>query len=75
MKNFATEDLTTFFEYLDELCDSGITNMFGAAPILAAEFGVQLGDARAVLSVWMHSFSPDTSAADRAAAVNTSADL
>jgi len=46
-----------YYEFLDELRESGATNMFGAAPYLAEEFGMGKHEARKVLSGWMESFS------------------
>ncbi|MDA8940646.1 hypothetical protein N9H34_00785 [bacterium] len=43
--------------FLNDLRDSGITNMFGAAPYLQKEFGLEHGEARQVLANWMQSFS------------------
>ena len=51
---FVTEE---HLEYLDDLRESGATNMFGAAPYLMDEFGLDKREARAVLSYWMTSFS------------------
>ena len=45
------------FTYLDDLRDSGITNMFGAAPYLVQAFGIDKRDARQVLAKWMKSFA------------------
>lgn len=44
--------------YLEKLRRSGITNMFGAAPYLAAEFGIKIGEARAILAEWMKTYDP-----------------
>jgi hypothetical protein len=44
------------FEYLDKLRESGITNMFGAAPYVQSEFGVDQKEARKLLSEWMRTF-------------------
>lgn len=46
----------TYYEYLDELRDSGLINMLGAAKFLAREFP-ELGYAKAVsvLRCWMES--------------------
>jgi len=44
-------------EYLDDLRDSGDTNMFGATPYLAIEFGLTIPDAHIILKYWMASFS------------------
>ena len=45
-------------EFLDDLRDSGVTNMFGATPYIEDEFP-DLGDveAKQVLLYWMDSFS------------------
>ena len=45
-----------WLEYLDDLRESGITNMFGAAPFLVDEYGMQSKDARKVLVYWMETF-------------------
>ena len=48
--------LEEYFEYLDRLRESGVTNMFGAVPYLQAEFPELSSDrARAsqVLQLWM----------------------
>ena len=46
----------TYYEYLDELRDSGLINMLGAAKFLAREFP-ELGydKAASVLHYWMES--------------------
>ncbi len=46
-----------FYEYLDELRESGETNMYGARPYLQEEFGVDKNKARDILVAWMRSFS------------------
>tara|TARA_R110002012_G_C11290402_1_gene571936 strand:- start:269 stop:460 length:192 start_codon:yes stop_codon:yes gene_type:complete len=43
--------------FLDELRESGATNMFGAAPYLESAFDLERKEARIVLSYWMQSFS------------------
>ena len=43
-------------KYLDELRESGVTNMFGAAPYIAEEFGVDREEAKRLLVVWMKGF-------------------
>jgi hypothetical protein len=45
-----------YFEYLEVLRKSGVTNMFGAAPYLQQEFGLTRQDARDALMKWMESF-------------------
>jgi len=43
-------------EFLDELRESGATNMFGAGSYLEEEFGLDKREARVVLSEWMKTF-------------------
>tara|TARA_R110000824_G_scaffold290860_3_gene479324 strand:+ start:90 stop:257 length:168 start_codon:yes stop_codon:yes gene_type:complete len=50
-------DNELYFEYLDELRESGRTNMFGAAPYLAGAFGLDKYEARSILKEWMNTFS------------------
>jgi len=64
-KAWAKEKLSTLSEgvvkdmhtFLNDLRDSGVTNMFGAAPYLQDEFGLDKREARQVLANWMQSFS------------------
>lgn len=44
------------FEYLDELRESGETNMFGAAAYLVSEFEIDRSRAKDVLMEWMRTF-------------------
>lgn len=44
-------------EYLDDLRDSGVTNMFGATMYLTATFDLTKQEARQILSYWMTTFS------------------
>ena len=41
------------FLFLNQLRESGVTNMFGAAPYIAEEFDISKPEARKVLSAWM----------------------
>jgi hypothetical protein len=61
------DNLAEAFEYLDELRDSGATNMFGAAPYLMGDFDFERPVAVAVVSAWMKTFDGDASPEDRAA--------
>ena len=46
--------------YLDDLRESGITNMFGARPHLSGEFPeLSSSDVREVLRYWMDTFGDD----------------
>jgi len=44
-------------DYLDELRESGVTNMYGAAPYLESAFGIERKKALTILSYWMNTFS------------------
>ena len=44
------------FEYLNELRESGITNMLGATPYVASTFGLTTRSSRELLLAWMESF-------------------
>lgn len=45
-----------YFNYLDELRESGVTNMFGAADYLVAEYGIGKNEARKILAAWMKQY-------------------
>jgi hypothetical protein len=57
----------SYFRYLDELRESGITNMFGAAPYLAYAFDLDRQEARKVLAEWMRTFGARHPKKDRIA--------
>ena len=44
---------TPYYQYLEELRQSGVTNMFGAAPYLQEEFGFDKRKAEEILLSWM----------------------
>lgn len=46
-----------YLEYLDDLRESGETNMFGARPYLADEFDLEAKQAGKILSYWIKSFA------------------
>lgn len=50
----ATEE---HLRYLDELRESGATNMFGPGPCLEETFGLDPKAAREILACWMRTFS------------------
>lgn len=53
-----TEDLNErYFEFLDNLRESGVTNMFGAVPYLMDEFILDNEEAKDILVRWMESFN------------------
>ena len=46
-----------YFEYLDMLRETGVTNMFGAGPYLQEAFGVNLYEAKKIVLEWMETFT------------------
>lgn len=44
-------------DYLDNLRESGITNMFGAGEYVQQAFGVNRQDAKEIVLYWMRTFS------------------
>ena len=46
-----------YSEYLDVLRETGVTNMFGAAPYLEQAFDLSRKEARKVLSEWMNQYA------------------
>lgn len=44
-------------EFLDELRESGVTNMYGARPYLVEHFDISKAEAGTILSFWMKSYS------------------
>lgn len=57
MKTQSKHTLRDYFIYLNDLRESGITNMFGARPYLMEEFGLEKQEASKILSSWMKTFS------------------
>jgi hypothetical protein len=45
-----------YFEYLDQLRESGITNMYGAVPHLRDTFDLDRTEARQILLKWMKTY-------------------
>lgn len=47
-----------YFDFLDDLRESGITNMYGAVPYLVQEFPeLSKEEAKKILLSWMETFS------------------
>lgn len=46
-------------EYLDDLRESGVTNMFGAGQFLEANFELNSVDSRKILVYWMETFGKE----------------
>ena len=54
-----TKEVKEVFTYLNELRDSGVTNMFGATPYLVDEFGFDKRNASNYLILWMQSYKSE----------------
>ena len=50
-------DAPEVFEFLDNLRESGKTNMFGAAPFVQQAFDLNKFESRYLVSEWMRTFS------------------
>jgi len=58
-KRKATQDEQEVLEYLNDLRDSGDTNMFGASPYVQQRFGISKGESRKLVTLWMNNFKED----------------
>jgi hypothetical protein len=66
MTNETTNDqLIDYYYFLDGLRESGVTNMYGAAPYLADEYDMTTKYAREILAKWMQSYDPNLTPEDR----------
>jgi hypothetical protein len=45
-----------YFDYLVELRDSGVTNMWGAPPYLVRKFGITNKEADTIFLAWVKTF-------------------
>lgn len=50
------EEWNEYYVYLEDLRQSGVTNMFGAAPYLQEEFDLNRKEAREILANWMTNY-------------------
>ena len=50
------EDLAEYFDFLENLRESGVTNMFGAVPYLIDEFAIDKSEALDILGRWMETY-------------------
>jgi len=53
---YGTDFIDEVFSYLDDLRESGETNMFGAGAYVEDEFDMKRRTARTFVSAWMQSF-------------------
>jgi hypothetical protein len=71
---FDVSDLCEYFAYLDDLRDSGATNMYAASSYLVSEYDhLTSREAQSVLTMWMRTFDPEKSPAERAEEAQASA--
>ena len=47
------EEWIEYYEYLEDLRQSGVTNMFGASSYLQEDFGLDRREAKNILLSWM----------------------
>jgi len=59
MKRKSTYQEQEVFEYLNELRESGATNMFGATRYIVKEFRYSEDESRRMLSLWMANFNQE----------------
>tara|TARA_R110000803_G_scaffold25845_1_gene61693 strand:+ start:5842 stop:6018 length:177 start_codon:yes stop_codon:yes gene_type:complete len=57
MENYTQNEIKEFKRFLNDLRESGTTNMFGASQNLIYEFGIEKSEARKILSHWMKNFT------------------
>ena len=50
------EEVQPYLDYLDNLRESGVTNMFGAHRFVTGQFNVTDSQARAITAYWMGTF-------------------
>jgi hypothetical protein len=67
IKAIGPDQLTEYFQFLDDLRETGSTNMFGAAPYLQRTYrGMTREEAHTVLVAWQDTFSNTLPPEDRA---------
>lgn len=54
-------DKEKYFQFLSNLRETGITNMYGAGPYLESEFELTRNEAREVVLQWMKEYRPVSS--------------
>ena len=59
------ETLSEYFEYLDALRKTGVTNMYGAGAYITNKYGFNHQEAGKIVLAWMDTFSEEP-ASDRA---------
>lgn len=59
------DELAECFQYLDDLRESGETNMFGSSKYLEQDFGLSKKEATKIAVMWMTSFDGKKSLSER----------
>ena len=59
MRQITDKELEVFL-YLNELRESGETNMYGARPYVMEEFEMEADEAKRILLLWMKNFNKDS---------------
>ena len=54
-------DKERYFQFLSNLRETGITNMYGAGPYLESEFELTRNEARDIVLQWMKEYRPVSS--------------
>ncbi len=65
------DNLAEIFAYLDDLRESGVTNMFGAGPYVQEDFGLDRKAAGEAVTAWMKTFDRVSTPEARAASTST----
>ncbi len=73
LSDFGHLELVDYFDYLDDLRESGRTNMFGAGTFLREEHGLTRHEASVVLTAWMDTFDGSSKSDERVDAALASA--
>jgi hypothetical protein len=68
MKAPSKKKIAEYFEFLDNLRESGVTNMYAARPYLQEAFGLPPDKATKILSSWMKTFDREKPPLSRAEA-------
>ena len=56
MNDGINEEWIEYYVYLENLRQSGVTNMFGASPYLQSEFGLGRREAIKIVANWMDNY-------------------
>ena len=57
---WTVDELQEIYDYLDDLRESGVTNMYGAGTYLREDFGMDKQHSHKVLGAWMKEFGGRT---------------